>query len=70
MGEWNRLQSEDDEYLLELVADALALTPPSLADVAAAGRAVYTWRTVEADLERCLGQGRPGYQASTHLAPR
>ena len=69
MGEWNRLQSEDDDHLLDLVADVLALTPPSVADVAAAGRAAYTWRTVEADLHRCLSQAWAG-DVRHRLLPR
>jgi hypothetical protein len=67
MGEWVQLRSTDDEYLLELVAEALAPAPASQRDVVAAGRAAYTWLTVEADLERCLAHAWSGGRPPPHV---
>jgi hypothetical protein len=67
MGERDRLWCDEDEYVLELVAGALRPAPPSPADVATAGRAAYTWLTVEAELNRCLDPTWPGPRPSTPL---
>jgi hypothetical protein len=48
------LRPSDDRYLLDLVREAQAASPLSMADVVSAGRAVYPWLTVDADIERCL----------------
>jgi hypothetical protein len=67
MGERDRLWCEDDAYLLELVAGALYGATPSPADVTAAGRAAYTWLTVEAELDRCLHPTWPERRPTTRL---
>jgi hypothetical protein len=67
MGEQDGLWYSDDEYLMELVAGVLGAAPPSPADVAEAGRAAYTWLTVEAELDQCLDPDKPDRRPSTAL---
>jgi hypothetical protein len=67
MGERDRLWGEDDDYVLELVARALHTAQPSPAQVAAAGRAVFTWRTVEAELAGFPGTAPAERRPSTRL---
>jgi hypothetical protein len=67
MGEPVRLRSADEEYLLELVAEGSAAAPASVEDVAAAGRAAYTWLTVDDDIERCLSHAWSHRQPPDHV---
>ena len=49
----------DGDALLEVVAAALKTPCFLLADVRAAGRAAYTWRTVDSELAQCLAGAGP-----------
>jgi hypothetical protein len=70
MGEQDGLWDEDDDSLLGLVACAVHAAPPSPADVAAAGRAAYTWLTVQAELDDCLLRAWSGRHISApHGSP-
>ena len=57
MDDGNWLRADGDEaYLLGLAADALGPGWLSVRDVAAAGRAAFTWLRVDSDIHNCLSE--------------
>ena len=69
MGERALLRPVDDHYLADVVGKALAPARLTLEDVVAAGRAAYTWLTVDADVERCLGRAPDAVAAPPRPEP-